>query len=272
MSRLGVEVDMKSLKYVYFEESKIESFTEEFMEQLKGVEYFNANGVGLERIEARSFAKLSEILMFWGGQNRIERLEAGTFHGNSKLEAIYLKFNQIQFVHPDAFDGLSQLYMLDLSSNRLKSVVNIFDPVGSLVKLDLSMNFIEKLDRNIFMSLENLRGLSLQKNNLKRLDPIVFDPLTSLEHVDISFNKSPLKTIPGNLFKHNLQLRQIFLIGNKIQAVDPIFLENPKARLEEISFRFNACVDDDISNVMNGWIEKTQKHKLQKCFRNFNIL
>lgn len=269
MSRLGVEVDTKSLKYVYFEESRIESFTEEFMEQLRGVEYFNANGVGLERIEARSLGKLAEILIFWGGQNRIEMLEARTFNGNSKLEAIYLKFNQIQFIHPEAFDGLNQLYMLDLSSNRLKSVANIFDLTSSLVKLDLSVNFIEKLDGNIFMSLENLRGLSLQKNNLRRLDPTVFDPLVSLEHVDISFNKSPLKTVPGNLFKLNLQLRQIFLIGNEIQAIEPRFLENSKTRLEEMSFRFNTCVDDDIANVMNGRIEKTQKQKLQKCFENF---
>lgn len=271
MSQLEVEIDMKSLKYVYFENSDIESFTEEFAKQLKGVEVLNANDVGLKHIDGGIMGELSELIIFWGGQNRLKRLEAFAFANNKKLEVISLKFNRIRFVHPLALAGLKQLYVLDLSSNRLKTFDDIFKSLENLVKLDLSSNLIEIFDKEIFKSLGDLRELNLQKNNLKFLDPAVFEPLTSIQFLNISFNKSPLEIIVGHLFKHNFHLKQVYLIDNKIRAIDRRFLLNYKPSLEIISLRKNICVDDDIL-MTNDTVTKSEQLKIKECNEVFKAL
>lgn len=258
---LEVEIDTKLLKYVYFESSEIESFTKGFTEQLKGVEYLNSNGVGLKNLNGKSLRSLKELLIFWGGSNRIRRLEANAFSGNKKLEAIYLKFNEINFVDPAAFDGLPELYLLDLSSNKLKAVPSAFNSISSLVKLDLSSNLIENINSKAFSKLHELRELNLQKNQLTRLDPELFHPLTDLEFIDISFNQ--IKFIFGELFQHNFHLKKILFIGNKIQAIEEKFVQHQKPKLFHISFRNNNCVDDDIKSLKN------EIEKLRKCFLNF---
>lgn len=268
MSRVEVEIDTKSLKYVYFANSEIGSFTAEFVKQLKGVEIFNANEVGLERIDGEVLGLLSEMLAFWGGQNQLKRLEANTFSRNKKLEAIHLKFNQINYIHPTAFDELHDLYVLDLSSNKLKILDNVFVSLHNLVKLDLSHNLLESFDTKIFENQNNLRDLNLQKNNLKQLNSKVFNPLTNLEFINISFNKSPLGIIKGKLFRMNFYLRQIYLIDNKISAIDRTFIFNSKPSLEIISFRMNSCLNDDVL-ALNGTIASSEKLKLKTCFDNF---
>lgn len=270
MNRLEVEIDAKSLKYVYFQNSEVKTFTEEFLEQLRDVEYFNANQVGLERVDGRSLAKLKAMLVFWAGENKIEELEENSFSGNEKLEAIHLSFNQIRYIHPRAFNGLGNLVALDLSSNRLKSLTGVFDPLPELVRLLLSQNPIEEFHQNVFKKLERLRELKLLNINLKHLDPKVFDPLTNLEYINLSFNKSPLRKVPGSLFKRNYHLQEMILIKNSIQSIDPQFLRNYKPKLKHVSFRMNSCiVDGDFLNLEQGTIDDAGIEKFTICFRNY---
>lgn len=267
MPSLSVEIDTKSLKYVYFQNSEIESFTEEFLKQLRGIEYFNLNEVDLERIDGEKLKILEELVVFWGGHNEVKRLEKNAFSGNKKLEMIYLKFNQIWHIHPKAFAGLDQLYVLDISSNKLKNLDRIFGSLINLIKLDLSSNLIEKFDRNVFKELGMLRALNLQQNNLKHLNPKVYDPLVRLEFINISFNKSPLETIAGDLFKYNFHLKQIYFIKNKIKAIDRDFIKHFKPVLEIVSLRENLCIDDDVMGK-NGTILDGEKVKLRLCNSN----
>lgn len=268
MNSLEVEIDAKSLKYVYFQNSEVKTFTEDFLEQLGDVEFFNANQVGLEQVDGKSLAKLKKLLEFWAGENEIEELHENSFSGNEKLEKIHLSFNQIRYIHPRAFNGLGNLIVLDLSSNKLKTLLGAFDPLTGLVRLVLSHNPIEEFNQNVFKKLGELRELKLLKVNLKFLDPKVFHPLTSLEYINISFNKSPLK-ISGNLFKHNHHLKEIILIKNSIKSIDPQFLRHHKPNLKHVSVRMNSCIDKDFLNLDNGKIEDAAFEMLTICFRNY---
>lgn len=266
---MEVDIDTKSVKYVYFDNSNIETFRSEFMEQLRGIEELNANGIGLKNISWNTLSILEGLVAFWCGENNIEMLEANTFSNNPSLEIIYLKFNLINFIHPNAFDKLYQLIYLDLSSNKLKDIECIFDSLYNLAKLDLSSNSIERFDKEIFRNLENLRELNIQKNNFKFLDPQVFDPLMFIEFIFLSFNKSPLEVIPSRLFQFNIHLRKIYLIQNRIRAIERKFLLNEKPSLELISFRQNSCTDDDIL-ALNGTVARDESLKLKLCYQNFN--
>lgn len=236
------------------------------MEQLTGVEYLNANDLGLERIEG--LGKLKELLIFWAGLNKIKRLDADAFRENTKLEEIHLKFNRIVLIDEAAFGSLDKLLILDLSSNKLKSFGFVFSPLTSLLALDLSSNLIETFPENIFKNLGELKSLKLQRNYLKFLNPDVFTPLQNLEFVDVSFNRSPLETIPGDLFKHNYNLQQIYFVSSKIRSIDKKFFLHSKPSLEIVSFRTNECIDDDLTSVSSGILNQKDERKLKKCFEN----
>lgn len=258
----------RDTKYVHFDNSEIESFTEEFLEQLKGVEYLNANDVGLRSVDGTSLKIVEGMKIFFGAQNELTRLEANTFSFNKKLELIYLKFNRIEEIHPKAFEGLPELYAIDISSNKLKVLENIFDTLPSLVRLDLSLNLFESLDKSIFANNANLMQLNLDGNNFRYFDPDIFAPLIKLEYVNLSFNKSPIETIHGDLFNNSSNLKQVFFIGNQIRAVDRRFLKDPKPLLEIVSFRKNLCIDKDFL-YLDGIFGKSQQNELRKCYENY---
>lgn len=258
----------RDTKYVHFENSQIERFTEEFLEQLKEVEYLNANDVGLKSVDGTSLKKIEGMKIFFGSQNELTQLEEKTFSFNKKLELIYLKFNRIEDIHPKAFEDLHELYALDISSNKLKDLGNIFDTLTSLVRLDLSLNLIESLDKSIFSNNVKLMQLNLDGNSFKYFDPDVFAPLINLEFVNLSFNKSPIETIHGDLFKDSSNLKQAFFIRNRIRAVGRRFLRDPKPLLEIVSFRSNLCIDKDFL-YLNGTFGKSQQNELRQCYENY---
>jgi hypothetical protein len=262
-----VEVDGKSFKYVFFRNSNIEFFTDEFVEQLEGVEYLNANEVGLMHIDGNALGRLPELLIFWGSQNDIESLDAGAFSGNFNLELICLKFNRINFVHHDAFHGLNRLFKLDLSSNRLVKLERIFDTLTNLMILDLSSNRIENLSDEVFKGLGKLRQLNLSKNQLKFLYAEALDPLVRLQTIDLCFNK--LTVINKRILKYNKKLTKILFCGNQIRAIDSKFFANRKKKLDLMLLRSNACIDDDF-DLVNGTLSKNDVMKFSSCYENFN--
>ena len=252
---------------MFFVDSTIKYLSTDFLKQLKYIEYFNGNGIGLEKIDRYSLKVFNLLYGFWGGQNNLKKLKAKTFIDNPTLELLYLKFNQIHYVSPDAFLGLKNLLVMDLSSNKIKNIEHgTFHNLYKLINLDISLNSIDYLNEDIFEHLQSLRQLILAKNNFKTLNPQIFDPLMSLQYINISFNKSPIVFIEGKLFKQNKKLNQVFLISNNIRSIDPQFFQlcNNKTNLLRISLRNNKCINDDIESIDNDF-----ERKLQQCFMNF---
>lgn len=263
-----MNIQDKSLKYVYFKNSKIELFTDEFVEQLERIQFLNVNDVGLKHIDSNILGRLSKIILFWGSQNEIESVEANTFNECRSLELISLKFNKISFIHEDAFINLENLYKLDLSSNRLNNIGKIFKNLYSLVDLDISSNLIEYLNEETFKNLLNLHALSLAKNNLKFLNSKTFDSLVSLEYINLCFNKSPIPIIYERFLKYNVNMKKILLCNNKIKAIEREFFLNYKPSLDLILLRMNSCTNQDFT-VSSKTIISDELIKFQPCFDNF---
>lgn len=76
----------RGTKYVYFENSEIERFNEELMEQLKEVEYLNVNYVELEAVDGRCLGIVAGLKTFFGAHNELTRIDANAFSHNKKLE------------------------------------------------------------------------------------------------------------------------------------------------------------------------------------------
>lgn len=265
------DINIKSVdnQHVFFVNSTIKYLSSDFLEQLKYIEFFNANAIGLKKIDRNSLKVFNLLYGFWGAQNNLKQIEAKTFIHNPTLELLYLKFNRIEYVSPHAFVGLENLIVMDLSSNRIKNLEHgTFDNLYKLVSLDISLNSIEYLQDDTFEHLQNLRQLILAKNNFKTINPHSFDPLVNLHYINMSFNKSPIEVIEAKLFKQNKKLNQVFLISNQIRSIDPQFFYNKKDELTRISLRSNKCINSDVEPI-NGKLNQDYNRQLKQCFMNF---
>lgn len=77
---------------------------------------------------------------------------------------------------------------LDLSSNGITHLENSFLKLSALQKLDLSRNYIEKIDLKAFKNLWNLRRLDLSYNRITEIQSEIFEPLQWLERLKLSHN------------------------------------------------------------------------------------
>lgn len=269
LEQLVVNIPHENLKYVFFRNSQIEFFTDEFVEQLEGIEFLNVNNVGLETIQDNVLGRLNEIIAFWGSQNKLKVLEDGVFSGCRQLEVISLALNRISYIHKNAFYGLEYLTILDLSSNRLKNLDEFFRTLYNLVELNLSSNLIEYFHDETFKDLQNLKALSIAKNNIKYLNAKAFDALSNLEFLNMCFNRSPIPIIYGRFLKYNAKMKQILLCNNMIKAIERKFFLNKKPRLAIILLRMNSCTNEDFT-VRNETIISEELMKFQLCHDNFD--
>ena len=137
--------------------------------------------------------KFSRLKYLHLDYNKIERLESDTFRGLFNLNYITLKENKLQYLHPDTFFGLPNLQGLLLSYNsdlkiptdrhfinshslkhlsisgcNINSVsVETFANVSALEVLDLSENYLSRVDINVLKILPQLSALYLYDNPLQ---------------------------------------------------------------------------------------------------------
>lgn len=172
--------------------------------------------------------------------------------------AISFKSNKITQIEDDAFKNINHLVYLDLSNNRLAGDVlrsEIFqgtykDGVYSniaLETLNLGLNRIHSLDKNLFQYTPNLTRLYLNNNPIEILDHVTILALSSatkLEVLDLA--KTEIDTIPIDAFRGLVKLKQIDLSGNQFITV-PESLSLVGSTLQYLTFNNNPIVelDDD---------------------------
>ncbi|XP_018569940.1 leucine-rich repeat-containing protein 15-like [Anoplophora glabripennis] len=159
----------------------------------------------LEKLRKGIFVNVSiHEMMFFG--NNITTIEPGTFHGLHPLEErgillLSLSNNKLGNIKKGIFNN-TKFRKLDLSTNRIKFIEpDSFDGMVDLFQLDLSVNFLEKIDVGVFQNLATPTGwvqLSLARNKIKFIDPYAFEN-TTLYTVDLQNNQ--LGSLTSHYFK-----------------------------------------------------------------------
>ncbi|XP_060591636.1 uncharacterized protein LOC132746478 [Ruditapes philippinarum] len=125
--------------------------------------------------------------------------------GLKYLKHLDISENFCDEVSPSFFKSFKTLEHLNVSSNILGESLDpakcnysnkIFSELTRLTKLDLSNNKIERLPRDVFENLNNLKYLNLSSNMLVEWN-VTFSSNTSLKRLDLSGNK--LTTLPIEL-------------------------------------------------------------------------
>ncbi|TPX51481.1 hypothetical protein SeMB42_g00790 [Synchytrium endobioticum] len=144
---------------------------------------------------------------------------------------------------------------LHLHSNRIKSLDrDVLNLVGRLTTLDVSSNYIEKLEGLEGMTL--LIDLNLANNKIKRIEGL--KSLQNLRRLNLSFNR--IKTLEGMVELHgdHYSLMSLDLKGNELEHADQLayiagctHLRDISLNTEGYSTRVNPiCKAQDYSRAM----------------------
>lgn len=111
------------------------------------------------------------------------------------------------------FPNLNELNTIAL---EIKNINNGFfdQPNSSLETYDVTSNFLETLDENIFVNLTNLRNIDLSWNSFKYLPSKLFQANSFLKTVSICFNLGNL-ILGDGLLANKPSLATVLLINNE---------------------------------------------------------
>ena len=162
----------------------------------------------------------TQALVLKGNKLSIDLLAA---HNLSNVLYIDLTDNQLKLHQVEAlqafFTQLQALRALDLSNNYLETLqTNLFKDLKSLEFLSLSGNSIVYIERNIFQSLTNLKTLKLDKNHLRDIDEAWFNN-ASLSLRDLDLRSNRLESIQGGDMMWLRGLERLKLSKNKLSYI-----------------------------------------------------
>lgn len=118
--------------------------------------------------------------------------------GLTQMHTLDMSHGALTVISADCFRHFESLRFLNLSDNKLgKTNVDrnktqdssAFNPLSSLVELDLSRNFFKSVEKGTFANLSCLRTLKLNDNMFTRHLSLDLSRLRSLHLLDLSFNQ-----------------------------------------------------------------------------------
>ena len=131
---------------------------------------------------------------------------------------VYLQDNSIRYVPCVSFSHLKNLIKLDLSLNFIDNLHDCsFEHLALLEHLDLSQCNLASVHNGAFHALFQLRKLDLSRNNMTKTDSQLFISLGKLESLDLSENN--LTMIKNDTFRNLSSLEFLSLRKNLLSYV-----------------------------------------------------
>ncbi|XP_030853104.1 platelet glycoprotein V-like [Strongylocentrotus purpuratus] len=192
--------------------------------------------------------RLLSVLLL--GRNKLSSIPTNALPLSDNINLFDLTNNNISFIKPSDFTPLQNylarnniidieksttitfpfLEYLDLSFNRITEIKK------SLVRLDLSGNYLDMLAPGTFNPLKRLEILLLSHSSIKVLIPSVFHSLTSLTKLDLRDNE--ISALPGDLFQSQSRLVVFYITNNRLDSI-PKTLFNRSQSLHHLFMQRN---------------------------------
>ena len=160
-------------------------------------------------------SELAEITSLALPSQSISVLASGDFAGLTGLTALtaLTLIGNTLTTPDDVFDPLSSLIVVNLQSNQLTALpADVFDGLTSLTHLRLGANDLTAPPAEVFADLTSLTNLELQNNQLAALPAEVFADLTSLTNLELQNNQ--LAALPEGVFDSLTRLTELDLRRN----------------------------------------------------------
>jgi Leucine-rich repeat (LRR) protein len=191
----------------------------------------NLSGNNITHVSPFAFNGLLQLLSLNLSHNLMSNIEYDSLKGLVSLQSLDLSFNTLTRIENRTnsfFEDLLSLESLYLAGNRLSFLTPKSLPSSQWVPykirfLDLSYNHLESI--STATGFAEMQTLLLHHNHIRSLIPGVFGNMSSLQSLDLSFNR--LTHIPLHAFSFNVSspkdvftLRFLNLSHNDIQSID----------------------------------------------------
>jgi hypothetical protein len=161
-----------------------------------------------------------------------------------RLDCSYQTGNNLKFIPVDLFSrfvendvNLKEFEILwCLEFEKLNG--NEFDDAGTLETLKISKTKLNYIGESSFKKLTEVFNLDLSSNEIEHFEETVFINMQRMSALNLSNNK--LRCLPGQLLKHNTNLRHLRLESNELEFID-IPLQVFKS-LRYANFENNRCM------------------------------
>jgi insulin-like growth factor-binding protein complex acid labile subunit len=135
-----------------------------------------------------------------------------------------LRINDSTISNSRTFLSVSRYFrnVLDLSitNSRIEKIDReMFEELSNLRSLSLQYNrYLRKIDYDAFSNLKELTNLSLAYNSIRSLDKRVFSSLVDLEILNVTENG--IKRLNKEIFSNQSNLRQLYLGSSRYKRLD----------------------------------------------------
>lgn len=243
-------------------------FSSNIFSGLSRLLYLNLSNNTITKLNKDTFVGLGNLDALALDYNNLTKLEAGCFRGLDKLETLTIKYNAISEIKSGAFSELYALKRLFMYGNKLTVITSeTFEGLPkNVINLDLSGGVIETLEKGSFVH-NRLTHLGLSDNKIAKIEPGAFD-LPFLVNLQLDDNR--LKKLDSKIFTGLPGLRQLFLMNNRIETVEPSFgkylgnitnlhlIENPFRELRNGAFHGLFARREGHVHLANNKIELIQ--------------
>ncbi|XP_055306102.1 chaoptin-like [Sitodiplosis mosellana] len=244
----------KKLTYFMMAESETENISQiiELLPsslQLLGIGSSKLNEQNVNIIER--FNKLEQLILM---HSNITDLEPNIFsHQIESLKLLDLSNNHLRINNPTAlFAPLKNLLTFVISNAHLENIHEVLQAITpSVIHLDVSFNYVGKLDVKTFQRFTNLQFLNLSHTNLSNFGFNTFYHQTKLRSLDLSYNQ--LKKVDFTLFVRSfLDLTHLYLEGNNLSEIKTITaVVFPKLSILAVSKNQLSC--HDLAAFLHQW-------------------
>lgn len=198
--------------------------------------FVNMSYNAIEGVESNCFNQAFSLQKLDLSNNKIvSPIENIMFVNNNQLETLNFYNNSIKIVADDAFKHNSHLKNLNLQRNVLKGVISGKMLIGlqNVTSLDFFNQSITAIRDNAFSTLVNLVYLNLSSNSIEEIGKKAFTNSTSLNVLDISYNKvANLDFLNGSL----VNLTELYLNNNRIVKIGTdAFINQPLMKKLDLS-------------------------------------
>lgn len=143
--------------------------------------------------------------------NMLTTIQNASFNHMYQLKELNISHCAISELQFNAFVHTGYIEMLDLSYNKLESFFVNTTELSGIYVLYLNNNFIKSISASSLYDLPRLNKITLSHNNIEKMDKESFNSLHDLRHLDLSYNEKLL--FMAAMLEKNKHLNTLILSG-----------------------------------------------------------
>lgn len=209
----------KNLIHLNVAENELESTPELIQHLTPSIVYLNLAGNYVGKLNANTFQKFNNMQSLYLSNTSISFDNLSTFEPLKRLQNLDISYNNLDYLeltpHISSLRQLRTFVATNCNIANASQLMKLFEASCLLWKLDLSGNFLGKINAKLFENFAQLRHLNLSKTNLSDFNVDILKYKYQLHLLDLSYNN--LETIDFGPVISNL--KSLFLQGNYLTEI-----------------------------------------------------